>query len=1691
MMQFIETLYADPLLKFLANTTMKSLVIFAVAGLFVCCLRRKSAAVRGFVWSMAMVGCLIVPLFSFLLPKWEVNVLPEMPIRTEIYRLADNTQPATTPVSIAPIQSPSETVSPTQVTPTPSQPKPVSIESSIHTTMHWTDWVALAWVGIGLLLLVRLIVGIGAVWYISVRSNDFSSSIKQLHPDWNRQISVRLNNRITVPMVWGFFRPVILLPIGADNWQTERLRAVLLHELAHIKRWDWVMQTITQVACAVYWFNPLVWFAARWMRIEAEQASDDQVLNAGYQPTDYAQHLLDVVRNVKVASFASRAAVAMVRPSKIEERLRTVLTKNLNRHPVTKIAMGIGLLVFTCFAIPMGAMRLAQAVNPEETLSQQILTASKAQPTPEELLPKPGVYMHGQETGLEKYRQDWEGNLERCEEFINTYPNSNQFDAVWFEKLNYLFGLQRYPEFDVSAEAFLSTKSTSKYTDRLRRFRVYRFMDEGKYDQALAELDRIIDPALLPEVYQRKADVYDKMGNWEKVDEFNLLWAERILGKPAPKFSHTSIDGTPVSLQALRGKVVVLYHWSTREELTVGMIPILKRLHEMYRDNPDFVLINVCTRSSKAEMTQFIEKHTMPGIHLLLEPEVVPPRLGVIHLLNHLPSYVILDKTGIIRESTDIYSEGNFKLEHLVTAFLAEDPNVNRERIIPQVNQFLAYSYLRKGQREKSIAEYEKMLAFTPNNLDIMMNIFNLEMFPSARVALMNRAYDRVLELHQLNQTSPEFSLDMHYYSLELVRLFAEQGDPEKTWKLFQIAVAYDRIGTINSARENKERFAVIQDMPEFQKLLAEEPPQKPNETRPDEPANTEQIDKNVEICKQQLLEIGKAVQAYQKEHGDFPEWLSDLHPEYLSDANLLLCPADQRGGEPVFSGNADPKMPVSYGYQFHPEYQEGTQLNRVVYGDVIPLARCRHHTNQEFECLNLGFSFKVYPSSGVWQNTPWEMYENAEEAITALEAGLHQKQNNVNHFDLYLSFVRHYVKIGQEKDAESLLNHFKLKNLTIQPDDFQANFYLDDMLAAMKRNQDALEVFKKLEEQEPDARNVLQKLAKIHVELGNAELAAAYQRKTDPMSELVGKVMPDFSATDLGGKPISLQQYRGKVVLLDFWAVWCGPCIAQMPIVKKVYDTYKDQGFDIIGVSLDTEEKPLRSYLKENDIQWRQIFSGQGWDSPLARRFDIHAIPAPWLIARDGTLISRKAGAASLERRVIEALKDTPPNQPQPTGKAGPNFDENLKAFGPDLGRIPTESAEVLIQKPSEDINETQHEKNIEVCTQNLVTIGKAIQAYQKEHGDFPEWLSNLHPQYLPDANILLCPADEHSGKPYFLINTDPKMSVSYDYQFHPRYQDTKTEERLMYGDVLPLVRCRHHTNQMFECLNLSFAFKIYWSSGVYKPDEMYETTEEAIEALEKGLQRETDNEQFFHVYRTLVHLYIEVGREKDAEHLINRFKSIIKPDDLSAHFVLGMMLEMANQHQEMLKVFEKLEERYPDDHDVLDELARIHEKLGNTELAEEYRKKADPMSELIGKVVPNFSATDLDGKPISLQQYRGKVVLLDFWAVWCGPCLTEIPNVKRVYDTYKDQGFDIIGVSLDTDETRLRNYLKKNNISWRQIFSGQKWKSPLAQQYHIRSIPAPWLIARDGTLISREARGVKLERLVAEALGGKTENE
>ena len=273
------------------------------------------------------------------------------------------------------------------------------------------------------------------------------------------------------------------------------------------------------------------------------------------------------------------------------------------------------------------------------------------------------------------------------------------------------------------------------------------------------------------------------------------------------------------------------------------------------------------------------------------------------------------------------------------------------------------------------------------------------------------------------------------------------------------------------------------------------------------------------------------------------------------------------------------------------------------------------------------------------------------------------------------------------------------------------------------------------------------------------------------------------------------------------------------------------------------------------------------------------------------------------------------------------------------------------------------QHEKNIEICTQNLIAIGTSIQVYQKETGDYPEWLSDLHhPKYLPDPDILICPADRLGGRAGFARNIDPKMPVSYGYQFHSKYRERIQENRIMYGDVVPLVRCRHHANPAFHCLNLSYSYKVTRSPSIWEavPEQLHESPEQAIAAIEAGLQQIPDNERLsYYVYPSLARLYIETGQEEKVESLVNLFKSSVNSDYPRYYFTLSALLEMMDRDAELLHLFQELEKQSPNDRSVHQKLAEIYQKLGNDELGIKHRKKAEPVQALIGQPVPDFSAT------------------------------------------------------------------------------------------------------------------------------------
>ena len=213
------------------------------------------------------------------------------------------------------------------------------------------------------------------------------------------------------------------------------------------------------------------------------------------------------------------------------------------------------------------------------------------------------------------------------------------------------------------------------------------------------------------------------------------------------------------------------------------------------------------------------------------------------------------------------------------------------------------------------------------------------------------------------------------------------------------------------------------------------------------------------------------------------------------------------------------------------------------------------------------------------------------------------------------------------------------------------------------------------------------------------------------------------------------------------------------------------------------------------------------------------------------------------------------------------------------------------------------------------------------------------------------------------------------------------------------------------------------------------------------------------------------------------------LTPDDwnntrmlVEIHKALGNTEEVQAVFQRLQLVFEDRLKQNPDDRTAWSGLANLHEKLGNSELAHAYRVNADPTFAWVGKVLPDFSsAVDLDGKPISLAEYRGKVVLLDFWTT---RYTDRIPTLETVYEKYHNRGFNIIGISLDVDETVLREFIDENPLPWRQIFDGKRYEGPLAQQYRVRRIPRMFLLDRESKVISVNVRDSTLDKLVAEEI-------
>lgn len=403
------------LLDVLVKGTVLLVVTVAIAFAF----RRASASLRHLIWSMSVVGLLLLPLLSVVMPNWTVPGLENLARVRGREVPAPQTAPAAPQVSQnrhvsrSPSPTPSTdahrstrgvTVGPVepQMSDRAPRPEPASFVGraagrTAASQVNWGSLVATMWIVGASVVLATIVLGILQTWWLTYSAEEVRDGpLADMAEDAADQLAVRqrvtllMSARSVMPMTWGL-SPKVFLPSSANDWTDARIRAVLLHELAHVKRRDYLTQLIARFASALYWFNPLVWFALRQMRIERELACDDLVLNSGSKASEYAEHLLEIARSLVDGSGVPASSIAIARRNRFSERLLAILDATRRRADVSPVVAASAWVVGLLIVLPVASATVGSRVPASPLLRAPEILAVLPSPQPPMIAASPRV----------------------------------------------------------------------------------------------------------------------------------------------------------------------------------------------------------------------------------------------------------------------------------------------------------------------------------------------------------------------------------------------------------------------------------------------------------------------------------------------------------------------------------------------------------------------------------------------------------------------------------------------------------------------------------------------------------------------------------------------------------------------------------------------------------------------------------------------------------------------------------------------------------------------------------------------------------------------------------------------------------------------------------------------------------------------------------------------------------------------------------------------------------------------------------------------------------------------------------------------------------------------------------------------------------------------------------------------------
>jgi TonB family protein len=333
---------------FTLDVALKATLLAGAALALAALLRTQSAAVRHWILTMGVVCVAALPLLTLVVPSWHIPVDTSAPPTA-----ADNRVGAVVAVTIMP-----HGVAATEQ-PDARAATPPSLVSRAPLFV-WAAGAALS----GLMLVVGLVrlrvIGRAATRVVDPRRLGVLDELARAG-GVRRPVALLQSADAALLVTWGVARPKIVLPLAARDWDDERWRIVLCHELAHIRRGDWLVQIFAHAVLALNWFNPILWLACRRLQRESEHACDDAVLGAGVDATDYASHLVELARTL-TRHRAVLPAPAMARPSTLEGRIAAMLNAHLDRRPLTssaRVATAVALIAVTVSLASVAAQRFS------------------------------------------------------------------------------------------------------------------------------------------------------------------------------------------------------------------------------------------------------------------------------------------------------------------------------------------------------------------------------------------------------------------------------------------------------------------------------------------------------------------------------------------------------------------------------------------------------------------------------------------------------------------------------------------------------------------------------------------------------------------------------------------------------------------------------------------------------------------------------------------------------------------------------------------------------------------------------------------------------------------------------------------------------------------------------------------------------------------------------------------------------------------------------------------------------------------------------------------------------------------------------------------------------------------------------------------------------------------------------------